>query len=461
MHKLVIRMFRKSWLVQAALIIVLASAVTVLMIYGAYIKREGADLAANIESRITDWGTILAVAPEPENSPNASGMYYVSLLASWSESVVQSNVGDIPCAFFNTDPSIHSLGMPGTAYVPLKIALKLGIASGDEISLRQAGVVNSLVAEVYESSFFGLGYDFGDRLLVFTGLPEQSTSFLYRRTSNTVDAAKRNIKQLHPNSQMIDDSIDQDMGSSLINNNYAGVTQAQMSLVIFITIAFLTAKVLSFLDGRRTLAILKATGLKNSEVAAVISAEALLAPVVGVSGGVLTGYGVLHVLTQRGTGLVYTPAIALSAAAWVLPAILLGAVVPSRFAQVATVVELLFQRSIPLFHERVQTIARRFPAIEAYAAQGIHFLKLEMVDGNFDGIVFRKLGDAVKQGEVIAHGTSWWGLKVTEYAAPVDGLVVYFQKETGFIGIGPENMLGWAPEGISPKPRLATASHDS
>jgi len=216
---------------------------------------------------------------------------------------------------------------------------------------------------------------------------------------------------------------------------------AQVSLIGFLTVAFLTAKILSFLDGRRTLAILKATGLKNNEVAAVIAAEALLAPIIGSFVGLLSGWVVLNALTQQGLGLSLTPAIALSSVTSTLPAILLGIAVPSRFAQLATVVELLYERSIPLFRERIKTVTRPIPALDAFISQGAHFLKLEMVDGEFEGIVFRGFGDAVKEGEVIAHGTSWWGLKATEYVAPLDGVIVHFQEETGVVGVGPAELV--------------------
>ena len=120
-----------------------------------------------------------------------------------------------------------------------------------------------------------------------------------------------------------------------------------------------------------------------------------------------------------------------------MPALLVGTLIPSRLAQVATVITLMLERSIPLFCDRVKTINQKYPQLDEHRARGVHFLKLEMVDGVFDGFIFRHQGDTVKRGEVIAHGSTWWGIKFREYVAPVDGVVILFQQDTGFIGIAP------------------------
>jgi len=214
-----------------------------------------------------------------------------------------------------------------------------------------------------------------------------------------------------------------------------------MTLVVFITVAFLTAKILSFMNGRKSLAILKSMGLKNKEVAAVIAVEALLAPLLGIVVGIVSGSLLLKALEQSGTGLSFVPAVAFGAVASIAPAAALGILVPSRFSQIATVLELLFERAVPLFHERSATVDNRLPGLDAYMAKGTKFIKLNIVEGDFEGVIFRQLGDEVKPGEVIAQGTSWWGLKVKSYVAPLAGIIVYFQQETGYIGIGPKSLL--------------------
>jgi hypothetical protein len=311
------------------------------------------------------------------------------------------------------------------------------LSKGDIITIRHENLETQLkVYDIHDGSPFGLGFSFGDRVLVFTSQVQQSTAFLYQQVTNDRSRALHHIRLLHPASQIVDSASDQSTARNLVKNNYAGVTQAQVSLVLFVTLAFLTAKVLSFLDSRKTLAILKAMGLRNTEVAGVIAAEALVAPTAGVILGVALGWVALVALERQGTGLVFTGSTALSAFFTVVPAMLVGTFVPTRFAQIATVIALLFQRSVPMYYETVDNTSKRWPQLDEYIAKGTRFLKLDTSGGVFEGIVFRQLGDTVKRGEVIAYATSWWGLKVREYVAPVDGTVVLFQPDTGFIGIG-------------------------
>lgn len=435
MINLVLRQLRKTWVVQVALVILFACTIVIFMFYSAYTARERSSVSRSIEGGVPS-GLFLAKSAVPESVPTTWGGD-VALIAIWQERTVPSNIGRIPCALFTEDPSIASLAQPGSAIVPRRLAERLDIRIDDTITLLDNNrEVQLRVHEIHDGSPFGLDYDFGDRVLVFTGEAQKGTSFLYKEVARRQYPSVYYVKELHPDSQIVDSASDQSTARNLVKNNYAGVTQAQVSLVLFITLAFLTAKVLSFLDSRKTLAILKAMGLRNTEVAGVIAAEALVAPTVGVVLGVALGWVALVALERQGTGLVISGAIAVSAVVTVLPAMLVGTLVPTRFAQIATVIALLFQRSVPLYYETVDDTSKRWPQLDEYIAKGTRFLKLDTSDGVFEGIVFRQLGDTVKRGEVIAYATSWWGLKVREYVAPVDGTVVLFQPDTGFIGIG-------------------------
>lgn len=436
MISLVLRQLRKAWVVQVALVILFASSVVIFILYSAYVARESSSVNTSIEGGIPA-GLFVVRTPVPENIPDLSRTSDEALITVWWEGEAKSSLGSIACAFVTEHPAITSLASPGSAVVPKRLAEKFGLAVGDVITIREDNRETPLrVLEIHDGTPLGLNFDFGGRVLVFTGATQQSTAFLYRQVHSDRNRVLFQLRSMHPGSVIEDSASSQSAARALVKNNYAGIIQAQTSLVLFITLAFLTAKMLSFLDGRRTTAILKAVGLRNGEVAGVIAADALLAPTVGVALGVLLGWMALRVLAQQGTGLLFTGGIAVGAVACVLPAVLVGTVVPARLAQVATVIALLFQRSIPLFHDKVDNISKHWPQLEEHLAKGIRFLKLDTSGGDFEGILFRKLGDTVKRGEVVAYATSWWGLKVREYVAPIDGIVAYYQRETGFIGIG-------------------------
>ena len=240
-----------------------------------------------------------------------------------------------------------------------------------------------------------------------------------------------------PKSTIIDSTSDVSLGSLVSKSTAAVASQSKMSLVFFVAVAFLTAKVLGFMDNRRVLAILKAIGLKHGEVARFMFFDAIVAPLAGAIAGGLIGRFVLTWFESRGTGLSFTTAILFQAITALIPAIAVGVYVPSRFAKMASVNELALERSVPLFYEKVEGLTRRLPGLDHYIAQGIHFIKLDMVEGSFDGYIFRRLGDEVRKGEVLASDTSWWGLKSREYLAPISGTVVFQELRSGVIGVGP------------------------
>jgi len=429
-------MFGKQWLVQIALVTLIATAVSVLIIYGAYINRESTSVASSVLSVVAE-GQYLVKTPPTIELPDPTRMYSASLLAAWHESAVPSSLGELPCVFMIEGSSLRAISTRGTALFSKKLAERFGLAEGDMVFFRQAGKDIKLSAIIYSDTEITFGYNFGDRVLVFTDDPPAPTRFLYRHTSGNANSVRLQLRGLHPSGEIQDSSFAHSSGIELVRNTYAGMARAKFSLVVFITVAFLTAKILSFMDNRRTLGILKSMGLRNNQVAVVIGAESVIAPILGVVCGVLLAKGLFIVFAQQSLRLVFTTELAFWSIVTLFPAIAFGVYVPSRLSGLATTLELLFHRSIPLVYEKVKSVGRRIPAVDAYVAQGVHFLKLDMVEGEFNGIIFRHLGEEVKEGEIIAHSTSWWGLKVKQYIAPVAGVIVYFQKDTGYIGIDP------------------------
>jgi hypothetical protein len=110
-----------------------------------------------------------------------------------------------------------------------------------------------------------------------------------------------------------------------------------------------------------------------------------------------------------------------------------------------------------MFREQVSTLRKHHPGLDPFVSQGVHFLRLETIDGNFDGFIFRQLGDQAQAGEVVALEQSWWGMKTRDYIAPIRGTGVYDEKNTGIIGIGPKEVLV-VPESprLIPQVSLAT-----
>lgn len=448
MSSLIWRIFKKGWLVQITLTLLLASAVALFAIYNAYIARESQVMVGRMQNTNPP-GYFLVTDDVPRaNEPlSGSNSRMVTFVAGWFEAVTPSNLGDLPVTYL--DLTLGNLGMApeaNSAAVHENVARRLGISLGDELILypRGAASVSVRVTDVYSDRPFRSEVDFGESIVVRTGAAQRNSHFLYRQIPGitTREAIIRSaLAGIHSRGSSIRLMNEDDpMASQFVQSSYNVIVQAKMTLVLFLAMAFLTAKLLAYMDNRRILAILKTLGLRRNQVAATTSGESLLAPLAGSLLGGVASVIVLRMISQSGFDMPLSTASLVSSMLIVFPAVALGVLVPARLAQVSTVNELLLERPAPLIRDRTTSASQRYPAMDGLQARGVSILKLETIQGHFDGFIFRRLGDRVQAGEVIALQHSWWGLKTKEYASPIDGVIVYFEEYTGMIGVAPGEM---------------------
>jgi hypothetical protein len=301
------------------------------------------------------------------------------------------------------------------------------------------GMLEVLVAGISQEQLFG------ERLVLADpgGLPHLQQGFLYSaRPGERIDDVERYMSRLYPDASISDSNRGQSLAKEIVDASYSPGARARLELTSFITLAFLSASLLSFLDRRKILAILKSMGLRASELAGIIAGEGMFAPVLGALSGGLISSLLLVWMGRAGLGVTWSWRLIISSVFSIAPAAIIGLAIPARFAQVASVNQLLFERPIPLMTATVSGLRRRWPSLEPMMAQGIQFIKLDVVQGHFEGIIFRKQGDLVKQGEVLAVSSEWWGLRTKEFLAPATGRIVFFNEEAGFFGIKAEE---WQP----------------
>lgn len=476
MRTLIWRLFKRAWVVQAAMVLLIASGVAVLAIYGAYMEREASALNDRVKT-----------SPEGSSGTTAGGLFYVTdpvaspnrdltvasfpltfqFVAGWYNEVVPTTKGDLPVYFLDLTHGQSTLTL-GSKVVAIhaNIAHRLGLSVGDVLTIfGSGGEIRVRVSDVFSETPFYSGLDFGEGIVVFTGQAQDNTHFLYRRTSSyqtTGDAQLKNaISQWHSRgssvSQFNEGSM---MGDVLVKSNYAVISQARYTLLLFVGLAFLTAKLLGYLDNRKMLAILKALGLRRGEIAASLGAESLLAPLTGAILGASLSVLIISLANAAGHQMSISVSIIMIAMLSILPAVIPGILVPARLAQVSTVNELLFERPAAMFREQTDSLRKHLPALDPFIQQGVRFLRLEASEGNFEGFIFRKLGDKVQAGEVLAFQQSWWGMKTREYVAPIAGTIVYYEPYTGVIGIGSEELLVTTEDIAEPlRINFSTAGH--
>ena len=444
MSKLIWRLFKKGFVVQIALTVLLTAAVALFAVYNSYIAGEINAVSGRIENNTTTTGLYRVIDSATQAnknlSTNASLSRYYLFIAAWYDTVTPSSVGHLPITYLDTTHGTLRLGA-GVAAIHQNIAARLGVTVGDGITLYiQNQATDIKVTDVYSTTPFNSGIDFGESILVHTGEAQQNKHFLYqdnygRMTRNT--QARGSLTSIHSRGSVMRALGNDPMGAMIVRSNYVTVTQSKFILLLFVALAFLTAKLLSYMDTRRVFAILKALGLHRRQMSAIILGEAMLSPVLGAIFGGALAILILRTLNNSGYNMPISLASVLSAMIMVFPAVAVGALVPARLAQVSTVNELLFERQVPLIRERKDRVARRYPSLEHLTNRGVRLLRINMCEGLFDGFIFHALGSQVQAGEVIALERDWWGLKTVEYVSLIAGTIVYFEDLTGMIGIAP------------------------
>lgn len=453
MRRLIWRLIRKGWLVQVALIALLASAVALFSIYSSFLARESSTMSGRLDLKNPDgYYLVTSAAPQENISLGANQGMHFNLVASWHTEEVPSNLGNLPITFFDTsNGSVGFVREKDVVAVHSSIAARFGLSEGDEIILFRDGERLPLrVSQVFETSPFATGINLGEGIFAHTGEARKNQTFLYRQTSFGArfdSQARASLSALHGRGSIIRTLNEAEpMGTQLVRSNYGVISQGKVTLVMFLALAFLTAKLLSYMDIRRMLAILKTLGLRRNQTAATVVSEAMIAPLAGALLGSGLTVVIFHLANRAGLGLPFSGNMVLLSIASVLPAVAVGVLVPARLAQVSTVNELLFERPVAMFRDRIDRARQRYPALDGLVAQGAHILRLPMTAGVFEGYIFRRLGERVQKGEVIALEELWWGMKAIEYVSPIDGYIVYFEQETGMIAVSPEPLSVESPQ---------------
>lgn len=204
-------------------------------------------------------------------------------------------------------------------------------------------------------------------------------------------------------------------------------------IYLFMGIGVLSVTLITLLERRRELAVLKTLGVSNRQVAVIMSLEQAVAGIVGLGAGGLISRALGQKLTWFAK---LTPTmvngLAWQGVAWTIAVLYLAAYLPTLIAKVATVNQLLFARSIPVVTKKITRLVNAYTwLVEREEREGVRILRLDVVDGRLEGIRLKGAGEAVKQGEVIATQERMFGLEYREWCAPVDGTIIEYSDYNG------------------------------
>ncbi len=331
---------------------------------------------------------------------------------------------------------------PGQLIVPEAMMQQLGLQIGQQLTVFFGEYNHSLQAVVTDSYSVSpyaavavmdagwvnseLGQTGYDRFL--HNLPQEL------RPSD----ARAVLKRYYPEGLVIDREWPLLHAQNSVDDAYSSMSRVLLLVFAFLGLGVLTALLLSFMDSKRELSVLKSVGLTPRELWGLFTAAGMITALGGVAFGLGLTFASSRLLMMRGVNLPVTIQNLPRMLIYTTLAYVAAVAAPAALARRATVNQLLFDQPIPLLSKQVTGLNKRHPVYEDRIARGWQFLRVDIIDGHIQGFVFKHLGDRVKKGEVVAYAPGWWGLTYTEFVAKIDGTVRVWSEEIGVMGIEPD-----------------------
>ena len=249
------------------------------------------------------------------------------------------------------------------------------------------------------------------------------------------------MKTAYPKGTFLYSTVTYEMANNVLKQIFQPGQWLLVLIFMFMGIGVLTVSLITFLERRRELAVMKSIGVSNVQIVYALALEQGTAGVIGVLTGVL-------IVFQLGQQISWFSQVTMSdlylymgqGALFTLIVLVAGISFPTILAKVATVNQLLFARNIPIVNTHIDHLAKPTGWILYREMQeNLHFLRFDMVDGRLEGVLLKAVGDQVKQGEVIATQEMYFGLRYHEWKSPCDGVVAEYNANSGHMGILPED----------------------
>ncbi len=442
--KVAVRRWKCFWKVQLAALLLTAAVVCALVLYNGYVNAIGAEMSG----RAAKIDLLSDVAVDvPHGDTLAPDTPYSRLVASWKKGSVETAFGSRQIAAVYGVSSIRDatahipVPVDDALWVPEQLMSKWQLEVGSPFLLRFHinGIwhqVTTTVAGSYAATAFDQPLLVNEIWLLRQGVDLVSGHRgLYSVNTGFEHRFSDYVKHVRPEAVIITPDYVAGQAKQIVSDSFASSMPAISMLALLLVLGIGTINMLTFMDSKRELSVLKSLGMRPVEVGSLFLLEAAATTVLG------TVAGLVAALVAR--AFVSTPlAISADGLRSVLTLVAVSyataVLVPYRLACISTVNELMLDRPIPLLRQTHTSLTRRYPALEDKLGAGLKCLKLNAPDGEFAGIAFRKAGQHVKQGETVAWDSFAWGLGEKTYVAPCDGEVVECDLRQGLIAIRPQ-----------------------
>ncbi len=343
------------------------------------------------------------------------------------------------------------LTRPGDLLLPQALAESKQIKIGDKLTLaaleRSSGAYQeaafTVVGTINPSYELVQPLALRDDLYVLRGRATPNRFLIQKYSDCDLSYLVEWMSTVFPQHTLLSAYTPRTLGQRIIADMYQPGKQVLAMVYLFMGIGVLSIALITFLERRRELAVLKTLGVSNRQTALVLGSEQALSGVLGLG----VGYAVIRVLGQRLSWMSQLdPAtlrgLLLQGTVLTIAVLALSAWFPTLTAKVATVNQLLFSRTIPIVTEKTDRLMRPYPwLLEREQQEGVRLLRLDVVDGILEGIQLKSTGDRVKRGEVVATQSTLFGLKYREWCSPVDGQIIDYNAASGYMVFKPYEQM--------------------
>ncbi len=328
----------------------------------------------------------------------------------------------------------------GEVWLSDELAERWQLGSGDSFPLRflQSNRFLNLSAQVagsfpHSSFFTDVFVDAGWLLQRGVQLPEQSRLFYDRLADggtwdSTVQYLTRTATRVRSHDVIV-------QARRVVAGTLSSGSSAIALLFTLMVLGVGTFTMLSYMDTRKELAILKSMGLRPREASAVFWLESAISV---IAGWLLAVIASKMLVGRFPFAMMLTTSVYRRSLLGLVAALFAATIIPSLLGEKAGVLELMFNRPVPIWRTKHKELTRRHAALEEKVAAGYRVVKLPVPDGQFDGICLRQAGQAVKENETLAWESHTWGMGERHYLAPCDGVVVECDLGSGVLVIAPE-----------------------
>lgn len=339
----------------------------------------------------------------------------------------------------------------GELWIPASYRKDFELQIGDKIPLHF--VDDYGVKKQFQLEICGIGqsgYDLqkpqitmeSARLISGTNQPNRqilfSESFKY---VNNWPIFNSKMNQMYPGSVYIYEAMPQLYWQDLMKAIQSPGQWVLLLVFVFMAVSVLTISLMTFLERKQELAVLKTLGISNLQLSLVLFFELFIAGVLGFVAGILIvllfSLMIPSYLADSG---VSVSGLFLKNGLLTLLFFIMAVLYPLLLAKVASVNQLLYAREIPLVVARYDhIISPPMDWIREMQQERVHMLKMTVVDGKSLSVILKNTGEKVKTGEVVAFMSSIAGFYYQEWLAPCDGFVSSYETANGKYVIQPED----------------------